>query len=140
MCIGHDVSCSGSPREHCFSGRTANFAGKGPQNFRACGGLEGALRARGNLKTPPYTITPVTLQVVVGVPGSRIFQYISQQEHQRHGTAYQGVGADPIALGHDADLNLDAAISPAELLIALLTQLVRKAHLDETTLAYVARL
>ena len=45
-----------------------------------------------------------------------------------------------IALGHDADLNLDAAISPAELLIALLTQLVRKAHLDETTLAYVARL
>ena len=71
---------------------------------------------------------------------SRIFQYISQQEHQRHGTAYQGAGADPIALGHDADLNLDAAISPAELLIALLTQLVRKAHLDETTLAYVARL
>ena len=71
---------------------------------------------------------------------SRIFQYISQQEHQRHGTAYQGAGADPIALGHDADLNLDAAISPAELLIALLTQLVRKAHLDETTPAYVARL
>ena len=72
MCIGHDVSCSGSPREHCFSGRTAIFAGKGPQNFRACGGLEGALRARGNLKTPPYTITPVTLQVVVGVPGIQL--------------------------------------------------------------------
>jgi len=30
------------------------------QNFRACGGLNGALRALGNLNTPPDTITPVT--------------------------------------------------------------------------------
>ena len=85
MCIGHDVSCSGSPREHCFSGREANFVGKGPQNVRACGGLEGALRARGNLKTPPDTITPVAPRGVVDTPGALRGFLIASGDEPLHG-------------------------------------------------------
>jgi len=42
------------------------------QNFRACGGLNGALRALGNLNTPPDTITPVTSPGVAAVPGALV--------------------------------------------------------------------
>ena len=71
---------------------------------------------------------------------TRIYKYINEQEHAKHGAAYQGAGADPVALGHDADLNADGTVSRTELLIGLLTKLVREAHLDESTAAYVAQL
>ena len=50
--------------------------------------------------------------------------------------------AEAVAAATNALLGPEALLKArvTELLIALLTQLVRKAHLDETTLAYVARL
>ena len=68
----------------------------------------------------------------------RVYSYVNQQLLITHGAAYQGAAADPIAFGHEADLDGNRDVSRLELLLGLV-KLVRLAHWHESVGSFVAR-